>query len=63
MVLQKALQEIEHKEDLLNSSSRMLERQEAELEHVEEELAATESENKMLKQSIDMITEEAEITK
>ena len=41
----------------------MLERQEAELEHVEEELAVTESENKMLKQSIDMITEEAEITK
>ncbi|GFR89811.1 outer dense fiber protein 2 [Elysia marginata] len=62
VVLQKALQEIEHKEDLLNTSSRMLERQEAELEHVEEELAATESENKILKQSIDMISEEAEIT-
>ncbi|RUS87173.1 hypothetical protein EGW08_005013 [Elysia chlorotica] len=63
VVLQKALQEIEHKEDLLNTSSRMLQRQEAELEHVEEELAVTESENKLLKHSIDMITEEAEITK
>ncbi|CAL1546940.1 unnamed protein product [Lymnaea stagnalis] len=63
VVLQKALQEIEHKEDLLNTSSRILERQEAELEHVEEELAVTETENKLLRQNMQLIAEEAEITK
>ncbi|KAH9498966.1 Outer dense fiber protein 2 [Bulinus truncatus] len=63
VVLQKALQEIEHKDDLLNTSSRMLERQEAELEHVEEELAVTETENKILRQNMQLIAEEAEITK
>ncbi|XP_055897047.1 outer dense fiber protein 2-like isoform X3 [Biomphalaria glabrata] len=62
VVLQKALKEIEHKDDLLNSSTRMLERQEAELENVEEELAVTETENKILRQNMQLIAEEAEIT-
>lgn len=61
--MQKALKEIEHKDDLLNSSTRMLERQEAELENVEEELAVTETENKILRQNMQLIAEEAEITK
>uniref|UniRef100_A0A2C9KFW3 Outer dense fiber protein 2 n=1 Tax=Biomphalaria glabrata TaxID=6526 RepID=A0A2C9KFW3_BIOGL len=40
----------------------MLERQEAELENVEEELAVTETENKILRQNMQLIAEEAEIT-
>lgn len=63
VVLQKALQEIEHKEELLNTSSRMLQEQEAELEHVQDELQQMETENTLLRQNVDLISQEAEITK
>uniref|UniRef100_A0A0B6ZZI0 Outer dense fiber protein 2 n=1 Tax=Arion vulgaris TaxID=1028688 RepID=A0A0B6ZZI0_9EUPU len=70
VVLQKALQEIEQKEDLLNTSSRMLQHHEDELEHVQEELhqveaelVVSESENKLLRKNMELIAEEAEITK
>ncbi|BFZ20549.1 hypothetical protein BsWGS_23585 [Bradybaena similaris] len=69
VVLQKALQEIGHKDDLLNTSSRMLQRQGEELEYVQEELhqveaelAVTESENKLLRKNMELIVEESEIT-
>ncbi|BFZ20551.1 hypothetical protein BsWGS_23587 [Bradybaena similaris] len=67
---EKALQEIGHKDDLLNTSSRMLQRQGEELEYVQEELhqveaelAVTESENKLLRKNMELIVEESEITK
>ncbi|XP_067661878.1 outer dense fiber protein 2-like isoform X4 [Haliotis asinina] len=59
--LQNAISEIEHKEDLLETSQRIIQKQEKEIQDFHDELCMTEKENRLLRKSMDLIQDESEI--
>jgi outer dense fiber protein 2 len=60
--LQRTLRELEHKDDLLETSRRALEAQEDELLDIQTELNVTETENKKLRRSVNRLKETAEMS-
>ncbi|XP_071097458.1 outer dense fiber protein 2-like isoform X4 [Haliotis cracherodii] len=61
--LQTAMSEIEHKEDLLETSQRIIQKQEKEILDVHDELCLTEKENRLLRKSMDLMHEDVDISK
>ncbi|XP_048244947.1 outer dense fiber protein 2-like isoform X2 [Haliotis rufescens] len=61
--LQTAMSEIEHKEDLLETSQRIIQKQEKEILDFHDELCLTEKENRLLRKSMDLMHEDVDISK
>ncbi|KAK6194419.1 hypothetical protein SNE40_000055 [Patella caerulea] len=61
--LQKALHEIEKRDDLLNSSQRVIDKQDDEIQTYQDELNATEAENRILRQNVDILKGDPDLSR
>lgn len=61
--LKNSQRELERKEDLLETSRHVMDVQERELEDTKDELSMAEHENKLLRKSMEMLSEEANVNR
>ena len=61
--LRNSQKELERKEDLLETSRHVMDVQERELEETKDELSMAEHENKLLRKSMEMLSEEANVNR